>query len=601
MSDHLPESGPNRLSIHGIASDVLSSLCDQACSNVSAWHSVADELVRLVKLQISENDFQSMLTIQSNELGATAAAFQYSLRTQLGKSERIRDAFAPMAEFSDGSQVPPKIAELPPAVIDTWTDISRQLSHPGGLSRLNDLLFCRGLSEAGLHARAAIDGYLNLKETGWSDLEVTHALLRAVQLAKGTHDDQRTDRAIACVGQHYWAGLERSAPPGITIPLIEVLFDFDHMNAEADRMISAARELYREPHITDQLIHWQVKRSRDQAQRQQYLRERVRVWLDAAKHAEPLVKVMHLETAARYVDEANDPQLRQEVRSLLQAAGREDLGMKRITSELTLPQEEVERYLAQFVEPDDWQGALDGFSRHPPPTGNYEENLRLADQIDATAPLQAIIPRVRFGGDGLPRWRPTTEEDQQDSRLAQQEELHALVLGGLLAQGLHRIGDHYPRPNRDELVSYFSARSTLAPGTAEQLAAAIDLFWVGEESAAAYMAIWLIEPLLRTLLLQTDDGIYVVQRQGKPGQYPGLSFLLKALRTLGLDLSWYRYLWTVFASPAGLNLRNEIAHGFTSRIGATPAALAIHASCFLTTISVTRTDGNSNRTGNTDG
>ena len=62
----------------------------------------------------------------------------------------------------------------------------------------------------------------------------------------------------------------------------------------------------------------------------------------------------------------------------------------------------------------------------------------------------------------------------------------------------------------------------------------------------------------------------------------------KALRDLGLDISWYRYLWTVFASPAGLNLRNEIAHGFLSRPGATAAALSIHASCFLNTIQVTR-------------
>jgi hypothetical protein len=51
------------------------------------------------------------------------------------------------------------------------------------------------------------------------------------------------------------------------------------------------------------------------------------------------------------------------------------------------------------------------FSRYPPLTGDYEENLRLADEIDSTAPFQAMIARVRLGGDGLPRWRPMTEED----------------------------------------------------------------------------------------------------------------------------------------------------------------------------------------------
>ncbi len=386
---------------------------------------------------------------------------------------------------------------------------------------------------------------------------------------------------------HYWENINSNAPPGITIPLIESIFDFANLNSQVDRMISAARQRYQDPHIEDQLINWQVKRTKDPTRKQDYARERVRVWLDAAVNAAPLVRVMYLETAARYVDDVNDFELKQDVRRLLQNAGKEDLGLKTNVSTVSFSQDEVDRYIAQFVEPPDWQGALELFSRHPPPTGDYEENTRLAREIDAAAPLQATISRVRVGGDGLPRWHPITEEDREDARLARIEEFQATLRGSLLAQVLRRIGEHYSRPDRDALIEYFSARPTLAPGTAEQLGTAVDLFWKGEEDAALYIAVWLIEPLLRSLLLQSNKGIYSVQRHQRPGQYPGLGFLLSELRELGFNVSWYRYLWTVFASPVGLNLRNEIAHGFPSQLGTSPAALAIHASCFLTTVRVT--------------
>jgi hypothetical protein len=534
----------------------------------------------------ARNDFQAY----EEAINGIVSAFQYTLKVQREIRARLRDAFAPMVTFADGRQYPPLVTELPESVINTWAEITPQVDHPGAVSRLNDLLFARGGLGAGSHARSAIDGYLRLRATGWAALEITHGLLRALQLSQGLHDEERTERTIASVVDHYWENINNNAPPGITIPLIESIFDFDNLNSEVDHMISAARQRYQDPHIEDQLINWQIKRANDPARRQGYSRERVRIWLDAAVNAAPLLRLMYLETAARFVDDVNDSELKQNVRLLLQNAGKDDLGLKTSTSTLNFSQEEVERYIAQFIEPPDWQGALEMFSRHPPPTGDYEENTRLAREIDAAAPLQATISRVRVGGDGLPRWQPITEEDREDARLARIEEFQAILRGSLLAQVLHRIGEHYSRPDRQALVQYFSARPTIAPGTAEQLGTAVDLFWKGEEDAALHIAVWLIEPLLRNLLLQSNKGIYSVQRRRRPGQYPGLGFLLTQLRDLGFDVSWYRYLWTVFASPVGLNLRNELAHGFTSQLGANPAALAIHASCFLTTVQVTSAD-----------
>jgi hypothetical protein len=584
MSSHASSDAGNSI----VSFEELASLCDEACNAVTSWAAVVDEFIRLVSASIGQRQLDAILLVPYNQIGTTAVAFQYGLKARPDDRANLRDAFAPMAEFSDGTQVPPKLNELPDDVITSWMGLSGYLTHPGAASRINDLLFCREVADAGLHARSAVDAYVNIINSGWTPLEITHALLRAFLLARGMRDESRTARVISSIERHYWLNIRASSPPGITMPLIEGLLESDHLDAEIDQMVSAARDLYREPHLADQLIFWQLRRSRDPEQRERYFRERVMLWLDAAANADPMVRVLYLETAAGYVDDIDDQNLKQQVKVLLQSAGRENLGLKRTASGFTLPQEEVERYVSQFVQAPDWQDALNEFSRRPPPTGNYDENIRLADEIDSAAPFQAVVSRVRLGSDGLPRWQPLTEEDQIDARLARQEELQAQIVGNLFAKGLQRIGEHYSRPSRQALTEYFSARPAVSAALAEQLAAAIDLYWSGEEGAAAYLATLLIEPLLRNILLQADAGIYSVQRRKRPGQYPGLNFLLKELRNLGFDLSWYRYLWTVFASPAGMNLRNEIAHGFASQPGATVAALSIHSACFLSTIHVTR-------------
>ena len=581
------QSGGNAGKEAEIQINELASLCDEACDIVTNWHSVVAEFSRLVRESLEQGRFEAISEMSRNRVDAIVIAFQYGLQVQPDDRSGLRKAFTPMFEYADGTQVPPKVNELPHHVIETWAEISRQLTHPGASSRINDLLFCVGETDAGFYARSAIDAYVNVMLSNWTALEATHALLRAFILARGTRDDLRADHVVSSMEQHFWANIRLNVPPGITMPLIAALLDVDRSGSDVDRMISEARQIYLVPHLADQLISWQIRRSRNQEQRQQYGRERVGIWLNAAAGVQPLIRVMYLETAAGYVDEASDPELKRQVRLLLQSAGKEDLGLKRLVTGLTLADEEVENYLAPFSEASGWQEALDNFSRYPPPTGSYEENLRLADEVDATAPFQAMIPRVRLGGDGLPRWRPLTEEDQLDARLARQEESLALIVGNLLAEGLRRIGKRYPRPNRQAIADYLAVNRSLSLELATQLAAAIDLYWAGDEDAAAYMATLLIEALLRNLLLQANQGIYSVQRNKKPGQYPGLSFLLKALRDLGFDLSWYRYLWTVFASPGGLNLRNEIAHGFTHHPGTTAAALSIHACCFLTTIQVT--------------
>jgi hypothetical protein len=108
----------------------------------------------------------------------------------------------------------------------------------------------------------------------------------------------------------------------------------------------------------------------------------------------------------------------------------------------------------------------------------------------------------------------------------------------------------------------------------------------------------IIEALARQLVIDTQQGVYRLQRQDSPGQYPGLGSLLGTLLNAGLDLSWFRYLHTLCTSIAGINLRNEIAHGFVFGHSASIAAALLQAAAYLSCL--VGTPDNKNPTANAD-
>jgi hypothetical protein len=166
---------------------------------------------------------------------------------------------------------------------------------------------------------------------------------------------------------------------------------------------------------------------------------------------------------------------------------------------------------------------------------------------------------------------------------------------GLLADALDRIREHYGPLAVEDLQSLFEELPGLAgTGDAALLAEAYERYWDGDV-LVAYPLVALIERLVRTLVLTTDVGIYRVQRDKSPGQYPGLGFLLQKMRD-GLDPSWFRFLWTFLASPAGVNFRNELFHGFVRKPAPGHVLLLLICATYLGLLDVTtqRRDGEGN-------
>lgn len=94
-----------------------------------------------------------------------------------------------------------------------------------------------------------------------------------------------------------------------------------------------------------------------------------------------------------------------------------------------------------------------------------------------------------------------------------------------------------------------------------------------------------IETLVRNLVLRTDRGIYRLQVEHKPGQYPGLGNLLPILEDdYALPESVARFLSAVLRHPGGLNVRNLMLHGYVDDPGVGGAALLLHTALGIATI-----------------
>ena len=548
-------------------SNHLARLVDAATRASKAWFEVSSKL--------QAHDFEpDLASLEEREL--LSWAFLYELQLDVVKSDDPRHVFAPMLEYANGVAHPPRVGHLTADVTAVWT-AAAECESPAARARLHDLLFCHGESDAGVRAQQAILAYLDMVDQDWEGLDLVAGLARAAVLARITKDATLEHDVRSRTLAYARLTLRRGDAPGISLRLVELLLPHVELRAEVDELIETSRRSHGgDPHLLDEILSWQEARASSAADRQRATADRVSNWVTAAQSSEPIVKVLFLERAAQLAEQLQDVSLRNEVRALLQQAGRADLGMRTISNDFTVPESAVQQFLRPVLEQDSWSKALQMYSQYPPATGDVEQAHAEIKELDRKYPLQALMSFVRFGSDGLPRWTPSSPEDALDARLSRHEELSIQLTSPLLAEGLYRIREIHGPVERDELFRHWSSRATMSRHISANLGTALDLYWRDEAAAAAAIAIPMIEALVRELLLKADKGIYEAQRKRSPGVYPGLGTLLGELRALGFDESWYRYIKTAFASAAGLNLRNELAHGFLAPQSHAVAAMAIH-------------------------
>ncbi|MGY1838123.1 MULTISPECIES: DUF4209 domain-containing protein [unclassified Modestobacter] len=309
---------------------------------------------------------------------------------------------------------------------------------------------------------------------------------------------------------------------------------------------------------------------------------RVAAHVAAADGRPPAARLLLLDQAAALAHSLQRPDLADPVTRELQAMDKSSLGLTPVRHAVSLPAEIIDTAIEHMSHGPDWRSALHSWLNSDSPTGNPAATENAVRRLRETPSLANVLPTVLLGAGQLPRWRAREEGDEAARERARLEEHHIRLQGFLLAEALDQVGAK-GSPTEAELTIYLDDLGAEDPLLAAALARAFSRYWAGDFEAVVHTAVPRIEAAARALVLELDQAAYQVARAKEPGKYVGLGVLLSILAEVGLDPAWERFLRTFLTGPLGMNVRNDVAHGFVLRPPTREiAALAVRALAVLT-------------------
>lgn len=579
MTERAPEDGAASASGDDSTLRAVASQLDLAAADAQGVWDVESAVRRL----INERSVDDPHCGSPECLLLTAAldAVEYRLSFEDGRCELV-----PHLKFADGTTQPPAVDTRPSEVVDRWRALREAVHHGVWRSRLSHLL------AASPHvvgrdrvqwAADAVGDYLETPNELSLGMERVGALRAALALTKQFGLRQpRVDVLDAMIATVQEALTDRPDAAGITLGLTHVLVGERDAPVELDALLDRARTVYAgDIHRLDDVFEQQLARPAVEARRAQLWAERVRAWLDAAAACDDVRRAHLLQTAVELASRSGNRELRQKATARLQELTLDDLGLVGISTEMIVRGEDIARAVQPVTAAHDWTEALDAFALLGPPTGEVTQNRRTVEEHAREFVLSKLFPVTQFGSDGLPRFTAASDKERAEYDLAQQETFQLQFQRRLVAEALLRFPAHHPLPTLQELAAHFSRNHLIDQPLAQAIARAFLRWWAGDYEGAGFTIAPRIETLARNLLLATNAPLYRLQRDRAPGQYPGLGYLLEQLRSLGYAESWYRYLYTLLANPAGPNLRNEMTHGFADNLDLVTAALLLHCAANL--------------------
>jgi hypothetical protein len=553
---------------NGISPELLERL-EAAAAGASDCHSIAE------RLKVTDEE-------RPSAPGHLQAAFEYAEAAPRPEPVGVGSFFGPMMEFGD-QRYPPALEALTKEMAATWQAAANLVTAPLAAARLNDLCFEAGRGDRGSRARKAIETYLAAaRELASGSGEESDnrrpytrlsALSRARQLARAVGDEGLEQQAVAEIMQAAKSFVTND--PREAVLFLGLLVNDARPAADVNALLDKARErLVGDAIGREEALRTQLRLSCvDDATRQQLRRELVTAIAAQADAMEGIAQVHHLERA---ISEARDGGLQEMVDELtlrmqaLSASG--DLEMAAQEFGFTIQRDQIERWLNIYLSAPDWQQALLRLAAAPP-SGNVEKNRLEAEAQAKAHPLQWLFTRVVVGGDGLPRFTPSNDEELRNYQLTTYEMQKAQLQAVFLPELFTRIWKKWGPLTLDDLMAFFAASTHVDEELARALARDLRRLFTGDHEGALYTGAAHVETLARRLVLACAQPAYRTQRANAPGQYIGLGALFLALQVAGLDESWTRFLHGLLSSPMGLNYRNELLHGFELETSETTAAL----------------------------
>ncbi|WP_253851507.1 DUF4209 domain-containing protein [Actinosynnema pretiosum] len=561
-----------------LAIEHVARLVDQAASGADDVPDVHDALeTALAEFIVAERAAAD----QPSPALWTIWAFAFHLKS----NEKNEERFVPFMTFSDGHSTSPFLENLPEACVQWWADLVEVVTSDFAIARLQHLLVERRHGNVGDRARRAAEAYLGLAVA--PDIGAVTTVKTAVDLAARTGQTKLVEAAIDRAADLGAQALAQDRPwLGIVLGFIDVLVDRKATVHDVEGMLARARTLFRDhPHQEDKVVQVQLARAKgDPDTRRQLCTERVELWLAAGEAADPPARVMYLQQAVEHARAAGDRELVERATVRLQSMRLQSMGFATFSAEVARPTGRLERMLRPITDAADWRDALKHFAILGPPTGDVQWNQRNRAEAARQFVFSQLFDPVLLGSDHLPRFKATTPEERTEYHLVRHELHNLQMYSPVVLEALVRVIARHPIPTVDELTEHFCANPVIPLELGAGIGRAFARFWAGDSEGAAFTITPRIEALARNLLITCDEGIYRIQREQTPGQYPGLRFLLDKLLDRGLDPSWHRFILVLCAHVMGMNLRNELAHGFVDHCDDGLTALLLQAAAYLASL-----------------
>lgn len=490
---------------------------------------------------------------------------------------------------------PARIAEVTEDEVALWMALADAVTDLHAQARMHDLLFERRIGNRRTHAEIAAGNYLSIARAADElDFGVVEYLIRAWHLCRavGLWELHRECESlmIDIASRELASSGDR---PGLILPLLGAACappphrqpEEFALPADEAATLDATIDLAASTYVADNLVAETMSLLRSRASNPQDLeainRREAELHLTEALKAEGLLRQHRLQATINVANRRGVFDVAERATQELQSVDPRELGMQRISSSVEIPADKIERYVEFFLRSPDWRDCLRLFKASECPTGLVEDLRRQEQELAQVSVFRRLFPRTFVGGDGLPRWSPTTPEEETAAELAWIAGVRADFLGNALAEMLRRFPTRYEVPSEGELTAWLSDDGRADVPLNGALAHAFRLYWAGDFTASVHVIVPKIEAACRALLLELDAAVYRIQAGRDPGGYIGLYNLVDSLEELALDPDWAYFLRWLFLGPAGRNLRNEVAHGMVTTADPITAALCLRAGALL--------------------
>lgn len=250
-------------------------------------------------------------------------------------------------------------------------------------------------------------------------------------------------------------------------------------------------------------------------------------------------------------------------------------GLSEISHEVSIPQQDVEEYLASFTG-----GALDeslvriAASFVPNPDHVLEQVKDLAQK----APLQALISHTVLDREGRAVAQVGSVEEDIEGRVIRQTSQNMQIEAYFLAGAIDAVVAHFS-PQRDDVAAFLSRSPVFNDDMEPALEAGLEAYLRGDYLSSVCVLIPQIEVAVRNLAKLVGVPLF------RPGRHGDLllrnldELLRDDIITTIMGARMNSYLQLLLVDQRGWNLRNIVCHGLvpSSALGRGEADRVLHA------------------------